>query len=132
MAFCNAAGSISGLAPKAAAGSTGRRAAILFAPGPGGRKIAQSSSRFTSQRPLSPTRSVRTGTIRLSRRLVGMPTCVDDYVLLHELAHLLVPGHGPDFWAELAGYPRLERARGYLEGAAAAARLPGLSDCPAA
>ena len=67
-------------------------------------------------------------TIRLSRRLVGMPSYVVDYVLLHELAHLLVPGHGSDFWAELAAYPRLERARGYLEGVAATAGLPGLAD----
>jgi hypothetical protein len=57
------------------------------------------------------------GTIRLSRRLSGMPEYVIDYVLVHELAHLLVPGHGPAFWAELAGYERLERARGFLEGA---------------
>jgi predicted metal-dependent hydrolase len=70
-------------------------------------------------------------TIRLSRRLVGMPDYVVDYVLLHELAHLLVPGHGPEFWALLAGYPRLERARGYLEGVAATAGLPGLAE-PAA
>jgi predicted metal-dependent hydrolase len=55
-------------------------------------------------------------TIRLSDRLLGMPDYVIDYVLLHELAHLLVPGHGQAFWAELAGYQRLERARGYLEG----------------
>jgi predicted metal-dependent hydrolase len=55
-------------------------------------------------------------TIRLSRRLCGMPEYVVDYVLLHELAHLLVPGHGTRFWAELASYERLERARGYLEG----------------
>ncbi|HVS67629.1 MAG TPA: M48 family metallopeptidase [Mycobacteriales bacterium] len=55
-------------------------------------------------------------TIRLSRRLCAMPDYVVDYVLLHELAHLLVPGHGPTFWAELAGFERLERARGYLEG----------------
>jgi predicted metal-dependent hydrolase len=54
--------------------------------------------------------------IRLSHRLRGMPTYVVDYVLLHELVHLLVPGHGPRFWAELAGYPKLERATGYLEG----------------
>jgi predicted metal-dependent hydrolase len=54
--------------------------------------------------------------IRLSRRLCGMPEYVVDYVLLHELAHLLVPGHGAAFWAELAGFERLERARGYLEG----------------
>jgi predicted metal-dependent hydrolase len=56
------------------------------------------------------------GTIRLSRRLAGMPAYVVDYVLLHELVHLLVPGHGPAFWRELAGYERLERAKGFLEG----------------
>ncbi|MFC4331214.1 M48 family metallopeptidase [Streptomyces andamanensis] len=64
------------------------------------------------------------GSIRLSHRLQGMPEYVVDYVLLHELAHLLVPGHGPDFWRLLDAYPRTERARGYLEGVAAAARLP--------
>lgn len=62
-------------------------------------------------------------TIRLSTRLQGMPGWVVDYVLVHELAHLLVPGHGPRFWAEVERYPRAERARGYLEGAAAAAGL---------
>jgi predicted metal-dependent hydrolase len=56
-----------------------------------------------------------------------MPEWVVDYVLLHELAHLLVPGHGPAFWAMLESYPRLERARGYLEGVAGAAGL-ALSD----
>ncbi|MER5376731.1 M48 family metallopeptidase [Streptomyces sp. NPDC002553] len=64
------------------------------------------------------------GSIRLSHRLKGMPEYVIDYVLLHELAHLLVPGHGADFWRLLEAYPRTERARGYLEGVAAAARLP--------
>ncbi len=52
-----------------------------------------------------------------------MPGYVLDYVILHELAHLLVAGHGPEFWAVLEGYPRLERARGYLDGVAAAAGL---------
>ncbi|HTW21378.1 MAG TPA: M48 family metallopeptidase [Mycobacteriales bacterium] len=55
-------------------------------------------------------------TIRLSRRLAGMPAFVVDYVILHELVHLLVPAHGPEFWRELAGFPKLERARGFLEG----------------
>lgn len=64
------------------------------------------------------------GSIRLSHRLQGMPEYVIDYVLLHELAHLLVPGHGPEFWALLESYPRTERARGFLEGVAAAERLP--------
>jgi hypothetical protein len=53
-----------------------------------------------------------------------MPEYVIDYVLLHELAHLLVPDHGPRFWALLQTFPRTERARGYLEGVVAAARLP--------
>jgi predicted metal-dependent hydrolase len=63
-------------------------------------------------------------TIRLSSRLRGMPTWVVDYVLLHELAHLLVPGHGPDFWEWVDRYPRTERARGYLEGVSATAVMP--------
>jgi predicted metal-dependent hydrolase len=62
-------------------------------------------------------------TIRLSHRLQGMPGWVVDYVLVHELAHLIVPGHGPQFWAEVERYPRAERARGYLEGVAAASGL---------
>ncbi|RKS72528.1 hypothetical protein CLV35_2773 [Motilibacter peucedani] len=56
------------------------------------------------------------GSIRLSARLRGVPTWVIDYVLLHELAHLLEPGHGPAFWTLLEGYPRTQRARGFLEG----------------
>ncbi|MFD5318374.1 M48 family metallopeptidase [Streptomyces sp. NPDC127098] len=64
------------------------------------------------------------GSIRLSHRLQGMPEYVIDYVLLHELAHLLVPGHGDDFWRLLDRYPRTERARGFLEGVVAAERLP--------
>ncbi|MER7404421.1 M48 family metallopeptidase [Streptomyces sp. NPDC000070] len=64
------------------------------------------------------------GSIRLSHRLQGMPDYVVDYVLVHELAHLLVPGHGPRFWELLEPYPRTERARGYLEGVAASERLP--------
>jgi predicted metal-dependent hydrolase len=62
-------------------------------------------------------------TIRLSSRLRGMPDWVVDYVLLHELTHLVVPGHGARFWDLLTRYPRTERARGYLEGVAATAGL---------
>ncbi|MFC7327695.1 M48 family metallopeptidase [Marinactinospora rubrisoli] len=64
--------------------------------------------------------------IRLSRRLSGMPGWVVDYVLIHELVHLVVPGHGRDFWQLVQRYPKAERARGYLEGVSAAPRLaPG-------
>jgi predicted metal-dependent hydrolase len=64
------------------------------------------------------------GTIRLSSRLQGMPGWVLDYVLVHELAHLVVPTHGPAFWALLDGYPRTERARGFLAGVDFAAGRP--------
>ncbi|MBO2459089.1 MULTISPECIES: M48 metallopeptidase family protein [Actinomadura] len=70
------------------------------------------------------------GTIRLSTRLRGMPSWVVDYVLVHELAHLLIPGHGSDFWQLVGNYPKADRARGYLEGVAAAAHLPMEADAP--
>ena len=61
--------------------------------------------------------------IRLSRRLQGMPSWVIDYVLLHELAHLREPGHTAAFWELVDRYPKAERAKGFLEGVAAAAQL---------
>jgi hypothetical protein len=54
------------------------------------------------------------GVIRVSRRLAAFPTWVLDYVLVHELAHLAVPDHGPRFRALVARYPRAERAVGFL------------------
>jgi len=54
------------------------------------------------------------GTIRISHRLAGMPTFVRDYVIMHELAHLVEANHGPKFWKLVNRYPKTERARGYL------------------
>jgi predicted metal-dependent hydrolase len=54
--------------------------------------------------------------IRLSSRLRSMPEYVVDYVLVHELVHLIEPGHDDRFWALVGRYPRAERARGFLEG----------------
>lgn len=61
--------------------------------------------------------------IRLSRRLQGMPGWVIDYVLVHELAHLIEAGHTPAFWAWVDHYPKAERAKGFLEGVACASHL---------
>ncbi len=55
-----------------------------------------------------------TKTIRMSTRLVGFPSWVLDYVIIHELAHLHVSGHGPDFWEITRRYEKTERAIGYL------------------
>jgi predicted metal-dependent hydrolase len=70
-------------------------------------------------------------TIRLSARLQGMPAWVIDYVLVHELAHLLESGHDEAFWSWVDRYPQAERAKGYLIGWSTAARLeppPGDGD----
>jgi len=63
------------------------------------------------------------GSIRLSDRIQAMPAWVIDYVLVHELAHLLEPSHNKRFWSWVDRYPKAERAKGYLEGVAAAANM---------
>lgn len=55
-----------------------------------------------------------TGTIRISDDVAKFPDWVIDYVIVHELAHLSVSGHGPHFWRLVERYPRAERARGFL------------------
>ena len=50
----------------------------------------------------------------MSDRLAGFPGWVLDYVIVHELAHLRVAGHGPAFWQLVNRYPMTERARGFL------------------
>lgn len=64
-------------------------------------------------------------TIRVSSRLRGVPAWVLDYVLVHELAHLLEASHDARFWALVDGCPRSERAQGFLEGLGHAAEHAG-------
>jgi predicted metal-dependent hydrolase len=102
-----------------------RRASELSARYLGGRAVPSSVRWSGNQGRRWGSCSVGEGSIRLSDRLRGMPSWVTDYVLLHELTHLLHAGHGPEFWAELQAYPRTERARGFLEGYSFAERAPG-------
>lgn len=66
-----------------------------------------------------------TGVIRLSHRLLPMPSWVVDYVIIHELAHLVEPSHSAAFWRLVDGYPDQQRAKGYLEGFLAGQRPSG-------
>lgn len=54
------------------------------------------------------------GKIRISHRLASMPAWVRDYVIIHEMAHLIEPNHGSAFWDIVARYKMAERAKGYL------------------
>ncbi len=73
------------------------------------RWVSNQNSRWGSATPAE-------GTIRLSDKLRPMPQWVIDYVLLHELAHLLVAGHNAAFWKLLEAYPETARAKAFLEG----------------
>jgi predicted metal-dependent hydrolase len=68
------------------------------------------------------------GTIRISERLRDAPGWVVDYVLVHELAHLLEAGHNQRFWSLVARYPRAEQAKAWLDGYSAGARLEPADD----
>lgn len=104
--------------PQAAAGELAGRAAELSrrylrgaAQPVSVRWVTNQNSRWGSATPAR-------GTIRLSDKLQGMPGWVVDYVLLHELAHLIEASHSAAFWRLLESYPHTETAKAYLEGAA--------------
>ena len=94
-----------GIDPPARAVELARRYGL---PAPAGvRWVDNQRSRWGSCSPGS-------GEIRLSRRLAEFPRWVLDYVLVHELAHLVEANHSPAFWSLVGRYPLAERARGYL------------------
>ncbi len=52
--------------------------------------------------------------IRISHHLAQMPDWVRDYVITHEMAHILEPNHSKAFWDIVYRYKLAERARGFL------------------
>ena len=71
------------------------------------RWVSNQRSRWGSCTPSS-------GEIRLSDRMREWPPFVVDYVLVHELAHLVEANHSPAFHALVARFPKAERATGFL------------------
>jgi predicted metal-dependent hydrolase len=55
-------------------------------------------------------------TIRISDRLVGAPEFVLDYIIFHELIHLIIPGHDQDFYQLLNRFADQGKAEAFLEG----------------
>jgi len=58
--------------------------------------------------------TIEDGTIRISSRMRDLPQWVEDYVVVHELAHLLEPSHNKRFKELVRRYPLTERAIGFL------------------
>ena len=54
------------------------------------------------------------GAIRIATRATSLPEWVVDYLLVHELAHLVHSDHGAEFHELENRYPLAERAKGYL------------------
>ena len=96
-----------------------KRAAELNARYFAGKLDIASVTYVTNQNSLYGSCSVRRKTIRLSHHLAEVPAWVRDYVLMHEMAHLIEPAHNRRFWEIVDRYPRTREARRYLKAHAA-------------
>lgn len=78
------------------------------------------------------------GTILINWNLVFAPKAVLEYVLAHELAHLKVRSHGPEYWEYVAlimpNYARakawLDAHQGQISSEFLDARIPYFTDAP--
>ncbi len=52
--------------------------------------------------------------IRISDDIADYPQYVQDYLIMHELTHLIHPNHSNAFWEKVNDYPYVERAKGFL------------------
>ena len=107
--------------PAAADRALAQRAADLAGRYLGGRGIPATIGWVTNQNSRWGSATPVHRSIRLSHKLRGMPDWVVDYVLLHEMAHLIEPSHNRVFWRLLESYPDTEKAKAFLAGAAFAA-----------
>lgn len=80
-----------------------------------GNRLRISSIRYvTNQNKRSGSCTPVDGSIRISHKLAQMPEWVLDYVIMHEITHLVHPDHSRQFWEKVNEYKYAERARGFL------------------
>jgi predicted metal-dependent hydrolase len=79
-----------------------------------GGRLRWSSIQFAELSHLWGSCTFTSGAIRIARRAASLPDFVVDYLIVHELAHLVQSDHGPAFHELEGRYPLTERARGYL------------------
>lgn len=53
-------------------------------------------------------------TIRISDKISDMPKWVQNYIILHEMTHLIYRDHSDNFWKKVNEYKYSERAKGFL------------------
>ena len=71
--------------------------------------VTNQNSRFGSCTPENKT-------IRISDKVSEMPKWVQNYIILHEIAHLIYKDHSDNFWEKVNEYKYTERAKGFLIG----------------
>jgi predicted metal-dependent hydrolase len=82
----------------------------------GGKLNIKSINYVTNQNSRHGSCTTTNGTIRIAHHIAKMPPWVRDYVIIHELAHLIQPNHSKAFWELVYQYEYAERARGYIQG----------------
>src|SRR4030067_1352353 len=78
-------------------------------------KLKVNSIEFvTNQERVNGSCTPNKGTIRLSHKLLDMPKWVLDYVIMHEMTHLVHPNHSKAFWTKADESKYTARATGFL------------------
>ncbi len=79
-----------------------------------GRLKIQSIEYAANQKRIFGSCNYKAAKIRVSHRVAKMPHWVRNYVILHEMAHLVESNHSKSFWRIVSRYKLAERAKGYL------------------
>jgi len=79
-----------------------------------GGRLRWSSIGFSDMEHLWGSCTFTDGAIRIAKRAAALPEWVLDYLVMHELAHLVHSDHGAEFHELENLYPLTERAKGYL------------------